>query len=173
MCIRDRAKEGHNVTIVDPVAPGSKASSHNAGWVVPTMSEPVPAPGVLTKAMKWLWKKDSPLYISPSADWRFYTFLLRMLQHTSSKHYAAGTETLIQLSKETFSTFDEFVAEGVEVDLDFATMRTLFKDTSGMDARLDELTHFADNFPGLSYRRMDDAELLSLIHISEPTRPAA
>ena len=29
------AKEGHNVTIVDPVAPGSKASSHNAGWVVP------------------------------------------------------------------------------------------------------------------------------------------
>lgn len=38
------AKEGHNVTIVDPVAPGSKASSHNAGWVVPTMSEPVPAP---------------------------------------------------------------------------------------------------------------------------------
>ena len=80
------AKEGHNVTIVDPVAPGSKASSHNAGWVVPTMSEPVPAPGVLTKAMKWLWKKDSPLYISPSADWRFYTFLLRMLQHTSSKH---------------------------------------------------------------------------------------
>ncbi|PZQ27517.1 MAG: hypothetical protein DI558_00520 [Corynebacterium propinquum] len=51
------AKEGHNVTIVDSVAPGSKASSHNAGWVVPTMSEPVPAPGVLTKAMKWLWKK--------------------------------------------------------------------------------------------------------------------
>lgn len=153
------AKEGHNVTIVDPVAPGSKASSHNAGWVVPTMSEPVPAPGVLTKAMKWLWKKDSPLYISPSTDWRFYTFLLRMLQHTSSKHYAAGTETLIQLSKETFSTFDEFVDEGVDVDLDFATMRTLFKDTSGMDARLDELAHFAENFPGLSYRRIDDAEL--------------
>lgn len=51
------AKESHNVTIVDPVAPGSKASSHNAGWVVPTMSEPVPAPGVLTKTMKWLWKR--------------------------------------------------------------------------------------------------------------------
>lgn len=153
------AKEGHAVTVVDPVSPGSKASSHNAGWVVPTMSEPVPAPGVLGKATKWLLKKDSPLYISPSTDWRFYTFLLRMLQHTSQKHYAAGTETLIQLSQETFSTFDEFVDEGVAAELDFATMRTFFRDTSGMDARLDELAHFADNFAGLSYRRMEDAEL--------------
>ncbi|MDK4247825.1 FAD-dependent oxidoreductase [Corynebacterium accolens] len=153
------AKEGHAVTVVDPVAPGSKASSHNAGWVVPTMSEPVPAPGVLGKATKWLLKKDSPLYISPSTDWRFYTFLLRMLQHTSQKHYAAGTETLIQLSQETFSTFDEFVDEGVAAELDFTTMRTFFRDTSGMDARLDELAHFADKFAGLSYRRMEDAEL--------------
>lgn len=61
-------KLGVDVTVIDPGLPGFKASSHNAGWVVPGMSTPVPAPGVLPQAMRWMLRKDSPLYVSPSAN---------------------------------------------------------------------------------------------------------
>ena len=62
------AAEGADVCVVDARDAGTGASSHNAGWVVPSMSAPVPAPGVLTQSLKWMLRPDSPLYISPSLD---------------------------------------------------------------------------------------------------------
>ena len=62
------AAEGADVCVVDARDAGTGASSHNAGWVVPSMSAPVPAPGVLTQSLKWMLRPDSPLYISPSRD---------------------------------------------------------------------------------------------------------
>ncbi|WP_234365009.1 FAD-dependent oxidoreductase [Streptomyces sp. RTd22] len=54
------ASDGLQVTVVDAAAEsGSGASIHNAGWIVPIMSAPVPAPGMFGKAIWWMLEKDT------------------------------------------------------------------------------------------------------------------
>lgn len=58
-------ESGCEVTVVDPEPLGGRASGHNAGWVVPSMSVPVPAPGVMLQSLRWMARRDSPLYVTP------------------------------------------------------------------------------------------------------------
>lgn len=45
------ARDGLAVTVVDAARGGAGASVNNAGWIVPIMSTPVPAPGMVGKAL--------------------------------------------------------------------------------------------------------------------------
>src|SRR5579864_3892341 len=58
------------VTVIDKGEIGAGCSYGNAGWIVPSHSIPLPAPGVMAKALRWIWNVESPLYIKPrlSAD---------------------------------------------------------------------------------------------------------
>ena len=60
-------KRGRDVVIIDKGNPGEGASLGNAGWVTPSLSGPVPAPGLVGQSIKWMLSADSPLYISPKA----------------------------------------------------------------------------------------------------------
>ena len=54
------AREGETVTLVDARATGLGAAEVNAGWVVPADSLPLPGPGAVVSALKWMTKRDSP-----------------------------------------------------------------------------------------------------------------
>ena len=55
------------VTVLD-AGPADQAASHvNAGWIVPAMAEPVPAPGLIATSLRWMLRSDSPLFIDPRA----------------------------------------------------------------------------------------------------------
>ena len=72
-------KTGCDVTVIDEAPLAAKASGHNAGWLIPSMSTPVPAPGMMMQAIKWMVQPDSPLYVTPSLKPTFISFMLRML----------------------------------------------------------------------------------------------
>ena len=55
------AAEGADVTLVDARRTGRGAAEVNAGWIVPAESAPVPGPGMITKSLKWMLRRDSPL----------------------------------------------------------------------------------------------------------------
>lgn len=61
------SEEGHDVTILEKDYFGNACSKGNQGWVCPALHTPVPEPGLVGSSLKWLMKKDSPLYIKPSA----------------------------------------------------------------------------------------------------------
>ena len=54
-----------DVVLVDKEGFGQEASKGNMGWICPLLAEPVPAPGLVKDSFKWMFKKDSPLYINP------------------------------------------------------------------------------------------------------------
>ena len=60
------ARQGHEVTVVDR-QPGAalETSFANAGQVSPGYSTPWAAPGIPTKALKWLFQRHAPLAIRP------------------------------------------------------------------------------------------------------------
>jgi D-amino-acid dehydrogenase len=47
-------QRGVPVTVLDAGPPERAASHVNAGWIVPTLAEPVPAPALIGTSLRWM-----------------------------------------------------------------------------------------------------------------------
>lgn len=110
------ARDGLAVTVMDATRGENGASIHNAGWIVPIMSAPVPAPGMIGQALRWMARKDSPLYVRPSPRPEHVRFMLSMLRHCNPRDFHQGLEALASLNEQTISLFDEYEKDGVRFE---------------------------------------------------------
>ena len=110
-------KRGCEVTVLDAGAPGGGASAGNAGWVVPSMSGPVPGPGVVATSLKWMLHADSPLYIKPRPDPALARWLLAFWRRSNARDYRAGLDATMALNAPTMALFDELRADGVAFEM--------------------------------------------------------
>ena len=101
------------VTILDAGPFGGGASFGNAGWVVPALSDPVPAPGLIRQSLRWMLRADSPLYIKPRADLAFTRWLVGFWRHCNARDFAAGLAATAALNRRTFALYDSLAAAGV------------------------------------------------------------
>jgi D-amino-acid dehydrogenase len=106
-------RDGHQVTVLDAREPGQGASAVNAGWVVPAMASPVPAPGVVLQAARWMLRSDSPLLIRPSVDPGYLRFLLGMWRAGNATSFRAGFEAQVRLASTTLDLLDDYARDGV------------------------------------------------------------
>ncbi len=74
------AERGIGVRLLERDQICSGCSHGNAGWLFPSHSMPLPAPGVIRQALDWLTDPKSPFYIKPRPSlelvrwlWRFWT----------------------------------------------------------------------------------------------------
>jgi len=86
-CAAFLQRDGHNVTIYDPLAPGEGCSFGNAGSISPGSVVPLSTPGIVRQTASWLTDPDSPLWI----DWRYLPRALPWL----AKFIAAGASPRI------------------------------------------------------------------------------
>ena len=111
-------QRGVPVTVID-AGPAERAASHvNAGWVVPSFAEPVPAPGLMATSLRWMLRPDSPLHIQPHhlRDPAFLRWTLRFWRHCNARDYRAGTEVTAAFSARTFALYDAMRASGVRYE---------------------------------------------------------
>src|SRR5262245_51123521 len=107
---------GANVTVITAGEPGEGASAVNAGWVVPTISTPVPAPGLLSGSLRWMLSPTSPFYARPNLDPSFLRWLLEFRSHCNARDHAAGIDALAELNRTTMARYDELRADGVDFE---------------------------------------------------------
>ena len=107
------AARGAEVTIVANRAPGAGASSNNAGWVVPSLAGPVPAPGAILQTLRWMAKADSPVYVRPEASPSFVRFMVGMLRACNASAYAASFDATARLARGTMDALDAWAADGL------------------------------------------------------------
>ncbi|RBP68064.1 D-amino-acid dehydrogenase [Brevibacterium sanguinis] len=155
-------RDGWDVTLVDAHAPGDKASGHNAGWVIPSMSVPVTAPGVIPQALKWMSRRDGPVYVSPSWRPEFLGFMARMAASCTERRYVEGSKTLAAMSATALSSIDDLRAEGVEFEMHDDPLTMLFTDQEKLHHRIEELRLIESELTGFSWREMDPGELGAL-----------
>nr|WP_240371880.1 FAD-dependent oxidoreductase [Brevibacterium zhoupengii] len=153
------SRSGCEVTVIDPAPLAAKASGHNAGWLIPSMSTPVPAPGMMGQALRWIMKRDSPLYVTPSLDPRFVDFMLRMLRSCTHRRFREGSATLSKLSADALAAFDELIADGVRFEMHEQPLTMLFTDPHKVEARVNDLELLDGKLPGFSWRHMNPADL--------------
>ena len=111
------ALEGVEVVVVDKRATGLGASAVNAGWFVPSEAMPVPGPGMVAQTMKWMLRPDSPVYIRPSLEPRFVSFMLAMWRHCNDADQRAGFAAHLALAGATSEVLDAYRADGMDFEL--------------------------------------------------------
>lgn len=116
-CAYELQRRGERVTILDRGEPGAGCSSGNAGWIVPSLSGPVPAPGLLGTSLRWLLSPNSPLYIKPRADAQFLGWLWDFRRHCTARAHRAGLEAVAALNARTMELYDALEKDGVQIEM--------------------------------------------------------
>lgn len=121
-------------------APGSGASSNNAGWIVPAESGPVPGPGIVLQTLRWMLRRDSPVYVRPSISPSFLAFMARMLRSCNAASYWRAFDATVRLADGTMDELDAWAADGVSFEMHhggelraFVTEREFRAAESGLD----------------------------------------
>jgi len=110
------AKKGATVTVIDRGRLGAACSSGNAGWITPSISLPLPAPGLRSRSLKWMLRSDSPLYIKPRTALRMWPFLLRFWAHCNQTDFVRGARAMADLGADTLELYDALETDGIEFE---------------------------------------------------------
>jgi D-amino-acid dehydrogenase len=74
-CALALLRRGASVRVLDRGAPGCGASHGNCGTLTPSHAIPLTLPGMPAKALRWMLRRDAPLYVSPRPDWERWRWL--------------------------------------------------------------------------------------------------
>lgn len=110
-------QRGEKVTVLDKGELGRGSSEGNAGWITPSLSGPVPAPGLIPTSLRWMLHRDSPLYIKPSAVPQLAPWLLGFWRHCNARDYEAGLRATAELGAPTMELYDALKAKGVKFEM--------------------------------------------------------
>jgi D-amino-acid dehydrogenase len=116
-CAYELERAGAEVTVVERDRCGGATSLGNAGWVVPSISIPMPAPGVTGRALKMLFKHDGSLRLRPRLDPDFLRWCWRFWRSSSRERHEAGLEALMNLNRQTIQLYKDLRASGVEFEM--------------------------------------------------------
>jgi D-amino-acid dehydrogenase len=116
-CAHELMHAGADVTVVERDRCGEGTSFGNAGWVVPSLSIPMPAPGITAQALKMIFKSDAPLRLRPRLDPDFLRWCWRFWRNSTQERYKAGLKALLKLNEQTIQHYKELRASGIEFEM--------------------------------------------------------
>ena len=116
-CAFELHRAGAEVCVVERGEVGQGVSRGNTGWVCPSFTYPLPAPGIIGEGLKALAHGGGPLVIHPSFDPTFVRWLWRFRQSCSRSRWERGVKALLALNARTLELFDEYVEAGVEFEM--------------------------------------------------------
>ena len=127
------ATDGARVTLVDARRTGQGAAEVNAGWICPAESAPVPGPGMISTSLRWMLRRDSPLYIRPSLDPEFVRFMLAMWRSCNAPAQQAGFEAHLRLAESSGEAYDRYRADGLDFELRHDGLLMAFTDPENLE----------------------------------------
>ena len=116
-CARWLQRDGHKVTVIDPVAPGESCSFGNAGIISPCAMAPLATPGMVWKALGWMFDPEGPFTVRWSYLPTAMPWLLRLLANSRPSRVAVISDALRVLNKPTLETYRELFSATDFADL--------------------------------------------------------
>jgi D-amino-acid dehydrogenase len=134
------AERGARVLLVERGEIASGASYGNAGWISPSHGMPLPAPGVIRQALRWLFDPESPFYVKPRLNLELVRWLLGFARAATSER---AHETMRRNRELTLASLalTEKLAATAGADFGFARrgLVMLCESQEGLDAATHEL----------------------------------
>ena len=136
-------KMGAEPFVVEAGRVGGGCSAGNLGWVCPSISTPLPAPGLTWKSLVWALRRDGPLYLRPAAVPGLLTWLLRFRSHCNRADWERGVRRLAELNARTMELYEGLAAEGVQFEFARAGVLIAFRDRAKAVEKREELAAVA------------------------------
>ena len=110
-------RAGAEVVLLERSALGRGASEGNTGWISPTISTPLAAPGVLRTGLRSAFDPRGALVIRPGLDTAWLRWLWAFRAASARPRYRNGVKALLDLNSRTFSELDSYAEDGVEFEM--------------------------------------------------------
>ena len=133
-CAHAIEQRGMRVLVLDGSTTGAGASRGNTGWVVPSLSMPLAAPGMLATGLKSALHPRGALVIRPAFDTSWLRWLWQFRRNCSPERFRRGVLALVALNRTTLEQFDAYTAEGIEFESHATGMLILARERSGLSS---------------------------------------
>jgi D-amino-acid dehydrogenase len=118
LCVAEAlASRGGEVTVFERDRCGCGASAGNAGWITPSLSEPVPGPGVIAASLRWLIDPSGPLWIRPTLSRAMLGWIARFVVACRRRPYERSLAALQAAAARAGAAFAALGERGVEFEL--------------------------------------------------------
>ena len=156
------AQGGARVTLLERGAICSGCSYGNAGWVFPSHSTPLPAPGVLRQALAWLFDPESPFYVRPRFDLELARWLFDFLRACTEERMRRTFALNRDLSLASRGVYEKLAAlPGLDFGYTQNGLLVLCEERESLDDAGEELELLASL--GGEGRLLDGGELRELV----------
>ncbi len=139
LCAYELSRRGATVTVLDKGEPGAGCSAGNSGWIVPSLSTPLPAPGLVKTSLTWMLKRESPVYIRFRMDPALIRWLWGFWQRCNEQDYRRGVTAMAGLNKHTMALYDALEADGIEFEMHRSGLLFVFVTETAMRNVLEDL----------------------------------
>ncbi len=139
-CAWSLAGRGARVELVEQGDLAAGASHGNAGWIFPSHSTPLPAPGVMRQALRWLVDRESPLYVEPRLDPALARWLLGFLRSSSAPRMRSSFALRRELSLASLALYEKLAAlPGMDFGFEHSGLLVACATAEGLDEMRAEL----------------------------------
>ncbi|MYI65889.1 MAG: FAD-dependent oxidoreductase, partial [Gemmatimonadetes bacterium] len=160
-------KLGADPVVVEAGGVGGGCSRGNNGWVCPSVSTPLPAPGLTAKSLLWMLRRASHFHIPAAALPRLAPWLLRFRAHCTESARAHGIRALASLNAVTGELYDELAADGVEFERGRSGILFAYRDPALRDEKVKDIETVAAK-SGASWRELDGNEVYGMEPLLRP-----
>jgi D-amino-acid dehydrogenase len=162
-CAWELRRRGAPVVVLERGRIGAGVSRGNTGWVSPSFTYPLPAPGMVREGLRQLVTGGEAFVLRPSLDPAFARWLWTFRRSCSPARFDAGVRALLALNRRTLELFDAYRDAGVAFEMHAAGLVVASRTLGGLDIyrrtfrRLREL-----GYQGGEIDTLDATELVAL-----------
>jgi len=169
-CAWELRRAGASVVVLERGTVGGGVSRGNTGWVCPSFTYPLPAPGMVREGLRQLVTGGEAFVLRPRLDPAFVRWLWSFRRNCSEARFDRGVRALLALNERTLALFDTYREAGVSFEMHSAGLVLAARTRKGLDSyraifhRLQQLGHERGAIEDL-----DAAALASLEPALDPT----
>ena len=154
-------ESGRSVTVLDRTGPGAGASHGNCGTITPSHAQPLMMPGMIGKALRWMFTPDAPFRVVPWADSGLLPWMWRAALQCRADRVLASTAAKAGLLKATRAALPDFLARhAIECEFEPSGALYVMRDARSIDEER-ELPAALAEF-GIPARLIDGTEVAAM-----------
>jgi D-amino-acid dehydrogenase len=132
-CAWELRRRGADVVVVERAGVGGGASRGNTGWVSPSLTYPLPGPGMLRLGLRQLLTGGDAFVLRPRLDPAFVGWLWSFRRNCTSARFDRGIRALLALNRRTLELFDAYRDAGVAFEMHTAGLVVAARTPHGLD----------------------------------------
>jgi D-amino-acid dehydrogenase len=132
-CAWELRRRGAEVVVLERAGIGGGVSRGNTGWISPSFTYPLPAPGMVREGLRQLVTRGEAFVLRPSLDPAFVRWLWRFRRSSTPARFDDGVRALLALNRRTLELFDAYRDAGVRFEMHSAGLLVAARTDSGLD----------------------------------------